>query len=169
MPERVVEEMEKTRLEAASPEEREAANSTASFEGAERSAWVKTGRRGMERARQASAMRCSRGPGRVSGRRTSSAASVVERTERARETRAGPRAGSSSSSPGVSVKRTGPRGSISIALETGSVVVPGTGETTAAGWAVRAFRRALLPALRRPKREMWKREELGVAFMGSEK
>lgn len=49
---------------------------------------------------------------------------------------------------------TGPRGRISIARETGSVVVPRTSLTTARRCCVTALTRLDLPALRQPKKPM---------------
>ena len=60
----------------------------------------------------------------------------------------------SSSKPGVSIITTGPRGRISIALETGSVVVPSSSETIESCWPVIAFTRLDLPAFLRPKKLM---------------
>ena len=62
----------------------------------------------------------------------------------------------------MSVTTTGPMGSISIDLETGSVVVPGTSETIASAWLVSAFIRLDLPELRLPKIDMCTRSLDGV-------
>ena len=48
------------------------------------------------------------------------------------------------------MKTTGPTGCSSIALYTGSVVVPGTSETTEIDWPVTALTRDDLPTLRLP-------------------
>ena len=59
----------------------------------------------------------------------------------------------SSSMPGVSIIITGPRGSSSMALYTGSVVVPFTSDTTARSWPVTAFSTLDLPAFLLPKNQ----------------
>ena len=69
-----------------------------------------------------------------------------------------------SSSPAVSIISTGPRGSSSIALLTGSVVVPGVSDTMAMGWLVTAFMRLDFPALRLPKKAICSRSADGVSF-----
>lgn len=55
-----------------------------------------------------------------------------------------------SSIPAVSMITTGPTGRISMDLKTGSVVVPGTLETMATSWLVRALMRLDFPVLRLP-------------------
>ena len=59
---------------------------------------------------------------------------------------------------------TGPSGSSSIALRTGSVVVPRTSETTASACPVTAFTRLDFPAFRAPKKPMCVRSPDGVSF-----
>ena len=54
----------------------------------------------------------------------------------------------------MSVTRQGPSGKISIAFETGSVVVPGTSLTIATSWPVKAFTSVDLPAFLGPKNAM---------------
>ena len=71
----------------------------------------------------------------------------------------------SSSRPGVSIITTGPSGSSSIALLTGSVVVPLMSDTMASFWPVSALMRLDLPAFLRPKMPMCVRLPEGVAFM----
>ena len=68
----------------------------------------------------------------------------------------------SSSYPGVSMKRQGPMPWISIALSTGSVVVPGVSDTRAVFCPVSALIKEDLPLFRRPKRAICSRLELGV-------
>ena len=51
-----------------------------------------------------------------------------------------------------------------MALRTGSVVVPSTGETTDSSCPVTALTRLDLPALRRPKKPMWTRSADGVSL-----
>ena len=94
---------------------------------------------------------------------TSTATSQVASTLRVASTRSSPRA-PSSSKPGVSTMTTGPSGSSSMALRTGSVVVPATSETTASCWPVTAFTRLDLPALRTPKNAICTRSPLGVSL-----
>ena len=60
---------------------------------------------------------------------------------------------------------TGPRGSSSMALLTGSVVVPFTSDTTARSCPVTALTTLDLPAFRRPKKPMWVRSPEGVLFI----
>ena len=60
---------------------------------------------------------------------------------------------------------TGPMGSSSMALLTGSVVVPGVSDTTAAACPVRTFSRLDFPALRRPNRPICSRSPLGTSFI----
>ena len=84
------------------------------------------------------------------------AMSVCARMRAARATRCCP-SSPSSSIPGVSIISTGPSGSSSIALRTGSVVVPGTSETMLKLWPVTAFTRELFPAFRMPNHAMWMR------------
>ena len=69
-----------------------------------------------------------------------------------------------SSIPAVSIITTGPTGRISIDLYTGSVVVPGTFETIAISWLVRALTRLDLPAFRLPKTAMCSLLPRGVSF-----
>ena len=66
--------------------------------------------------------------------------------------------------PGVSMTSTGPAGASSMALRTGSVVVPATSDTTETVWFVSAFTRLDLPALRTPKKTMCARSPEGVSF-----
>ena len=66
--------------------------------------------------------------------------------------------------PGVSMTKTGPAGSSSIAFCTGSVVVPLTAETTDRFCPVTAFTTLDLPALRRPKKPMCGRSADTVSF-----
>ena len=70
----------------------------------------------------------------------------------------------SSSYPGVSIITTGPRGSSSIAFDTGSVVVPLTSETTASSCPVTALTRLDLPAFLHPKNPICTRFAEGVLF-----
>ena len=70
----------------------------------------------------------------------------------------------SSSSPGVSIMTTGPRGSSSMAFSTGTVVVPLTSDTMARLCPVRALMMLDFPALRLPKMPMCTRSEEGVLF-----
>ena len=70
-----------------------------------------------------------------------------------------------SSRPGVSIITTGPSGSNSIALETGSVVVPAMSETMARSCPVIALMRLDFPALRLPKMPICTRSALGAVFM----
>ena len=67
-----------------------------------------------------------------------------------------------SSSPGVSVRTTGPRGRSSIAFLTGSVVVPLKSETMDTGCPARALIRLDFPAFLFPKIPMWIRSAEGV-------
>jgi len=60
----------------------------------------------------------------------------------------------SSSKPAVSIKTTGPTPGSSMALYTGSAVVPATGDTSAASCPVSAFTSDDFPALRRPNSPM---------------
>ena len=94
---------------------------------------------------------------------TSTAQSTRLRVWRVRRMRSSPRA-PSSSKPGVSMMTTGPRGSSSMALRTGSVVVPRTSETTDSSWPVTTLTRLDLPAFRRPKKPMCTRSADGVSF-----
>ncbi|EJX01472.1 hypothetical protein EVA_10423 [gut metagenome] len=68
-----------------------------------------------------------------------------------------------SSRPGVSINTTGPSGSSSIDLKTGSVVVPLISETIARFCPVSALIRLDFPAFLLPKIPMWIRSEEGVA------
>ena len=68
----------------------------------------------------------------------------------------------SSSNPGVSMIMQGPMPCSSIALLTGSVVVPGISLTRAVSWPVKALMSDDFPLLRRPKRAMCKRLADGV-------
>ncbi len=70
-----------------------------------------------------------------------------------------------SSMPAVSMNSTGPMGRISIGFSTGSVVVPAIAETIETCCLVSALRSDDLPALRRPKRPMWRRKDLGVVVI----
>ena len=65
-----------------------------------------------------------------------------------------PSSAASSSNPAVSVKRHGPMPGISIALCTGSVVVPGVSDTSATFWPVIALTSEDFPAFRFPKTVM---------------
>ena len=67
--------------------------------------------------------------------------------------------------PGVSIKVTGPRGSSSMDLYTGSVVVPRTSDTMAMFCPVTAFTRLDFPAFLNPKNAMCMRSEDGVSFI----
>ena len=84
---------------------------------------------------------------------THTATSATASTSNVRLTRIAP-SSPSSSSPAVSVTRQGPSGGISIAFETGSVVVPGTSLTIATSWPVKAFTSVDLPAFLGPKNAM---------------
>ena len=90
---------------------------------------------------------------------TSTATSASFRAASARWTRR-----PASSIPGVSTMSTGPAGASSMALRTGSVVVPATSDTTETVWLVSAFTRLDLPALRTPKKTMCARSPEGVSF-----
>src|SRR5699024_3946773 len=79
-------------------------------------------------------------------------------------TRSSPRS-PSSSMPGVSTITTGPRGSSSMALRTGSVVVPLTSETTARSWPVTRFTRLDFPTFLLPKKPICSRSPEGVSFI----
>ena len=80
---------------------------------------------------------------------TTSATSVFRLASRVLATRRSPRA-PVSSRPAVSMNTTGPMPCSSIALYTGSVVVPGTSDTTAIDWPVTALTREDLPTFRLP-------------------
>ena len=71
----------------------------------------------------------------------------------------------SSSIPGVSIIITGPRGRSSMALYTGSVVVPFTSDTTARSWPVTALSTLDFPAFLLPKNPIWTRSDEGVSFI----
>ena len=92
------------------------------------------------------------------------AMSVFPITFNVRSTRISP-SSPSSSNPGVSIRRHGPSGWISIAFVTGSVVVPGVGETITVSCPVKALTRLDFPLFRRPKRAMCRRLALGVWFI----
>ena len=94
---------------------------------------------------------------------TTRAISVELRTFKLCETRISP-SSLLSSRPAVSVRSTGPSGRISIAFETGSVVVPATLETTARVCEVSAFIRLDFPALVRPKMPICVLSPEGVVF-----
>ena len=96
---------------------------------------------------------------------THTATSAVASTSSVFFTRCAPSAPSSSSSPAVSVSRHGPSGRISIAFETGSVVVPGRSLTMARSCPVSAFTSVDLPAFLSPKNAMCVRSPLGVSFI----
>jgi len=64
----------------------------------------------------------------------------------------------------VSIMTTGPSGSSSMALNTGSVVVPRTSDTIARFCPVSALIRLDFPALRLPKIPICVRSEEGVLF-----
>ena len=70
----------------------------------------------------------------------------------------------SSSTPAVSVMTQAPRPCISMALPTGSVVVPGCADTMAACWPTRALSSDDLPLLRLPTSTMCRRAADGVSF-----
>ena len=95
---------------------------------------------------------------------TQIATSVVARTASVFFTRCAP-SSPSSSSPAVSVSRHGPSGRISIAFETGSVVVPGFALTIASSWPVNALKSVDFPALRKPKNAICVRSPFGVSFI----
>ena len=84
------------------------------------------------------------------------AMSVCARIRFVRSTRSLP-SSPSSSRPGVSMITTGPRGSSSIALRTGSVVVPRISDTMLTSCPVTALTREDFPALRSPNHAMWTR------------
>ena len=94
---------------------------------------------------------------------TSTATSQVRRVSRVRSTRRAP-SSPTSSIPGVSTISTGPSGRSSIALRTGSVVVPATSLTSATCCPHTAFTRLDLPALRTPKNPIRTRSPEGVSF-----
>ena len=71
----------------------------------------------------------------------------------------------SSSKPGVSITTTGPMGEISIALRTGSVVVPGVSEITDRFCPVTAFTTLDFPAFRMPKNPICTRSEDGASLI----
>ena len=71
----------------------------------------------------------------------------------------------SSSKPGVSMTTTGPMGEISIALRTGSVVVPGVSEITDRFCPVTAFTTLDFPAFRMPKKPICTRSEDGTSLI----
>ena len=68
----------------------------------------------------------------------------------------------SSSNPGVSIMTQGPIPCSSMALLTGSVVVPGMSDTKAVSCPVKALISDDFPLLRRPKRAMCRRLAVGV-------
>ena len=68
----------------------------------------------------------------------------------------------SSSNPGVSMMTQGPMPCSSMALLTGSVVVPGMSDTKAVSCPVKALISDDFPLLRRPKRAMCRRLAVGV-------
>ena len=100
-------------------------------------------------------------PSPFSGSMTKSAASHSESTFLVASTRILPRS-PESSNPGVSIRTTGPKGRISIAFLTASVVVPGTEETSETLCPVMRLTSELFPALRRPKIPMWTRSPEGT-------
>ena len=100
----------------------------------------------------------------ISGWQSRRAMSVFSAAFRVRVIRISP-SSPSSSYPGVSIKRQGPTPWISIALSTGSVVVPGVSETSATSCPVKALIREDLPLFRLPKRAIWRRLELGVIII----
>ena len=128
-----------------------------------RSALLRTRIQGIFRARQRSSSACSVSPRGAVASATRMARSVFRSTSLVRWTRSVPNS-PSSSKPGVSMICTGPRGSSSMALDTGSVVVPLTSETMARSWPVKALTRLDFPALRRPKKAIWTRSPEGVAL-----
>ena len=69
-----------------------------------------------------------------------------------------------SSNPAVSVIKHGPSGKISMAFETGSVVVPGTSLTMAICCPVNALTNVDFPAFLSPKNAMWMRLPRGVSL-----
>ena len=119
--------------------------------GLSRSALVRAMRKGtaLSFRRASSLWSCSESGRRASAART--AASVSARMRSVLSTRRAPSA-PSSSSPGVSMMSTGPRGRSSIAFLTGSVVVPPTSETMERSCPVTALTRLDLPAFRTPKK-----------------
>ena len=118
---------------------------------------------GTFRARHAASKRISSALPASPSDATHTATSVFSSTSRERLTRSSP-SGPSSSSPAVSVIRHGPSGSISIALETGSVVVPATSLTIAISCPVSALTSVDFPALRSPKNAMCVRFPDGVSL-----
>ena len=89
--------------------------------------------------------------------------SVVASTSSDFFTRISP-SGPSSSRPAVSVTRHGPSGRISIAFETGSVVVPATSLTIATSCPVSRLTSVDFPAFLNPKNAICTRSPLGVSF-----
>ena len=94
---------------------------------------------------------------------TSTATSQVRKVSRVRSTRREP-SSPTSSMPGVSTMSTGPSGRSSMALRTGSVVVPATSLTSATCCPHTAFTRLDFPALRTPKNPIRTRSPEGVSF-----
>ena len=66
--------------------------------------------------------------------------------------------------PGVSIMTQAPKGCISMALYTGSVVVPATSDTMEVFCPVRRFIRDDLPLFVLPKIPMWSLLAFGVEF-----
>ena len=93
----------------------------------------------------------------------SKAMSVRSMAFKVRSIRISPR-GPSSSNPGVSIMTQGPIPFNSMALLTGSVVVPGMSETKAVSWPVKALISDDFPLFRLPKRAICKRLAVGVLF-----
>ena len=94
---------------------------------------------------------------------TSTATSQLRKVSRVRSTRRAPNS-PTSSMPGVSTMSTGPSGRSSMALRTGSVVVPATSLTSATCCPHTAFTRLDFPALRTPKKPIRTRSPEGVSF-----
>ena len=95
---------------------------------------------------------------------TRTATSTLFNTCFALRTRSSPRC-PSSSIPGVSMITTGPIGSSSMALLTGSVVVPFTSDTTASSCPVTLFTILDFPAFLLPKKPICTRSADGVSFI----
>ena len=65
----------------------------------------------------------------------------------------------------MSITVTGPNGSNSMDLYTGSVVVPFTSDTTASSCPITAFNTLDFPAFLLPKKPIWTRSPVGVSFI----
>ena len=94
---------------------------------------------------------------------STTATSALATASRERCTRSLPRV-VLSSRPGVSISSDAPTSGNSIALLTGSVVVPATSDTMDTGWPTMAFSSDDLPLLHLPNRATQKRSALGVLF-----